>query len=388
MNKGKYIFLDVDGVLNHHETYKKKHVNSLYPDLDPECLALFSKLVHSIDYVHIVLSSSWRLIESDMNRLEAAFKEFGIPKWIDITPYLEYEQGKTKGFRSLNQDIQTIINKSEAVKKAKKEGGEKTQKEKKELSDEEKEYKSMRKKIQEKLIKFATRIPVFMYLTDYRERSLKDVITQLEPGLFKKVTGLDVKDFELLCSLGVFNANLMNDAIFKFKRYEDSSLSYTGINKHEGKDIGGWDTVIKRAEYDQLFYNQQATMEAPTIFEVPAVEDIPVPAKKPATTSQTRPTTTTRPTPVSTSIKPKTNTSVTYQYGVRPVTTVSKVAEEPAPYNAPQVNEGSIVIHKSFGEGTVTKLDKAQKHIRVKFAVGEKTFIFPDAFKQGFLKTK
>lgn len=59
-----------------------------------------------------------------------------------------------------------------------------------------------------------------MYLTDYRERSLRDVITQLEPGLFKKVTGLDVKDFELLCSLGVFNASLMNDAIFKFKRYE------------------------------------------------------------------------------------------------------------------------------------------------------------------------
>ncbi len=85
-----------------------------------------------------------------------------------------------------------------------------------------------------------------MYLTDYRERSLRDVITQLEPRLFKKVTGLDVKDFELLCSLGVFNASLMNDAIFKFKRYEDSSLSYTGIDKHQGEDIGGWDTVIRR----------------------------------------------------------------------------------------------------------------------------------------------
>ena len=240
----------------------------------------------------------------------------------------------------------------------------------------------MRKKIQEKLIKFATRVPVFMYLTDYRERSLKDVITQLEPGLFKKVTGLDVKDFELLCSLGVFNANLMNDAIFKFKRYEDSSLSYTGIDKHEGKDIGGWDTVIKRAEYDQLFYNQQATMEAPTIFEVPAIEDIPAPAKKPVTTS-----TPTRTTPI-TPTKPKTNTSVTYQYGVRPAAPVSKVAEEPAPYNAPDVKDGSIVIHKTFGEGTVTKIDKAQKHIRVKFAAGEKTFIFPDAFKAGFLKTK
>ena len=287
-----------------------------------------------------------------------------------------------EGFRSLNQDIQTIINKSEAVKKAKKEGGEKTPKEKKELSDEEKEYKSMRKKIQEKLIKFATRVPVFMYLTDYRERSLKDVITQLEPGLFKKVTGLDVKDFELLCSLGVFNANLMNDAIFKFKRYEDSSLSYTGIDKHEGKDIGGWDTVIKRAEYDQLFYNQQATMEAPTIFEVPAVEDIPVPAKKPVVTTPARPT------PVATPAKPKPVTpSVTAQYGVKPAAPAAQTAKT-AEFVAPDVKDGSVVIHKTFGEGTVTKIDKAQKHIRVTFAVGEKTFIFPDAFKMGFLKMK
>lgn len=77
-----------------------------------------------------------------------------------------------------------------------------------------------------------------MYLTDYRERSLKDVITQLEPVLFKKVTGLVVKDFELLVSLGVFNSSLMNDAIYKFKRYEDASLEYIGINKHEGENVG------------------------------------------------------------------------------------------------------------------------------------------------------
>ena len=115
---------------------------------------------------------------------------------------------------------------------------------------------------QEKLIKFATRVPIFMYLTDYRERSLKDVITQLEPGLFKKVTGLDVNDFNLLCSIGVFNASLMNDAIFKFKRYEDSSLSYTGIEKSVKDEVGGWDTVIRREEYEKLFFNQQATMQA------------------------------------------------------------------------------------------------------------------------------
>ena len=160
-----------------------------------------------------------------------------------------------EGFRSLNQDIETIINKSDAIKKAKTKASEEdlTPKEKKQLSEDEKEFKSKRKEIQEKLIKFATRIPVFMYLTDYREYSLKDVITQLEPGLFKKVTGLDVTDFELLVSLNVFNSSLMNDAVYKFKRYEDASLSYTGIAKHDGLKIGLYDTVVSVQDFTEIF---------------------------------------------------------------------------------------------------------------------------------------
>ncbi len=163
-----------------------------------------------------------------------------------------------EGFRNLNMqsDIEIIINKSNAVKKVKKEatneGRNLTDKEKKEISAEEKEYKSKRKQIQEKLIKFATRIPIFMYLTDFREQVLRDVITQLEPGLFKKVTGLEISDFELLTSLGLFNASIMNDAVFQFRRYEDSSLSYAGINKHEDETIGGWDTSIDYPELRKI----------------------------------------------------------------------------------------------------------------------------------------
>lgn len=160
-----------------------------------------------------------------------------------------------EGFRNLNSDIETIINKSEAVKATKKQLANKediSKEEKQQLSDEEKEYMSKRKEIQQKLIKFATRVPVFMYLTDYRERTLKDVITKLEPGLFKKVTGLNVTDFELLVSLGVFNSSLMNDAVLKFRRYEDSSLSYTGINKHESEDIGLFDTAISQQEFVEI----------------------------------------------------------------------------------------------------------------------------------------
>ncbi|MCH5166210.1 MAG: GIY-YIG nuclease family protein, partial [Clostridiales bacterium] len=151
-----------------------------------------------------------------------------------------------EGFRNLNRDIETIINKSESVKKAKRETSDEelTKERKRELTEEEKEYKSLRKQIQEKLIKFATRIPIFMYLTDYREQCLRDVITKLEPGLFRKVTGLSIRDFELLVSLGLFNSTLMNDAVGKFKRYEDASLEYIGINRHADETrIGLNDTV-------------------------------------------------------------------------------------------------------------------------------------------------
>jgi len=162
-----------------------------------------------------------------------------------------------EGFRKLNQDIETIINKSESVKNAKKKANEKdlTKKEKKKLTEEEKEYKSKRKQIQEKLIKFATRIPIFMYLTDYREETLKDVITKIEPRLFKKVTGLNITDFELLVSLGLFNDSLMNDAVYKFKRYEDSSLEYVGINTHTGENVGLWDTVLSNDDYGVKYDN-------------------------------------------------------------------------------------------------------------------------------------
>jgi len=157
---------------------------------------------------------------------------------------------RIEGWRSLGDKIiETIINKSEKVKelKGKAKDNELTDKEKKQLSDEEKEYKSKRKLIQEKLIKFATRIPAFMYLTDFRENTLQDVITKLEPELFLAVTGLTVKDFHLLVQLKVFNTEQMNQAVFAFRRYEDASLRYTGIDSHPGlTHYGLYDTVVAR----------------------------------------------------------------------------------------------------------------------------------------------
>lgn len=262
-----------------------------------------------------------------------------------------------EGFRSLNNDLTTIINKSEAVRKAKKENPDPTAKEKKEISAEEKEMKSKRKQIQEKLIKFATRIPVFMYLTDYRERCLKDVITQLEPGLFKKVTGLSVEDFNRLCSLGVFNAPLMNDAIFKFKRYEDASLTYTGIDKHADDEVGGWDTTIRKAQYEKLFYNQQSSMDEVNWGPYLRVAE-----------------------PIETTVRPK---------PAKPTVVVPRPQEPQTRHGLEtqleSIGVDSTVVHKKFGKGTIVKINKNEKFIHVKFTVGEKKFIFPDAFLMGFL---
>jgi hypothetical protein len=157
---------------------------------------------------------------------------------------------RIEGWRSLGDNIiETIINKSEIVKGLKDKAKDKdlSAKEKKQLTDEEKEYKSKRKLVQEKLIKFATRIPAFMYLTDFRENTLQDVITKIEPELFQTVTGLTVKDFHLLVRLKVFNTEHMNQAVFAFRRYEDASLRYTGIESHEGlTHYGLYDTVVAR----------------------------------------------------------------------------------------------------------------------------------------------
>jgi hypothetical protein len=163
---------------------------------------------------------------------------------------------RIEGWRSLGDNvIETIINKSQKVKdlKTKAKNNDLSPKEKKELSEEEKEYKTKRKQIQEKLIKFATRIPAFMYLTDFRENTLKDVITKLEPDLFRTVTGLTVEDFHLLVRLRVFNTERMNEAVFAFRRYEDASLRYTGIESHEGLvNYGLFDTVVpKEARADE-----------------------------------------------------------------------------------------------------------------------------------------
>ncbi len=267
-----------------------------------------------------------------------------------------------EGFRSLNSEIQTIINRSEKVKKLKKEKGDNlTKQEKKEISEDEKKAKSLRKQVQENLLKLAARIPAFMYLTDYREQTIKDVITQIEPELFKKVTGLSVKDFDILCSIGLFDPEKMNQGIFGFRKYENSSLNYTGIDKHEGESVGGWDTVLRREEYEALYSKQQATVTDLSDAIISATETKTAPESSASSKIDT--------TSAEKTVKPEKQEKPQIDWE----------------HILADVGVGTAVKHKLFGEGTISKMDKAKKYIHVKFKKGEKQFVFPDAFIGGFL---
>lgn len=79
------------------------------------------------------------------------------------------------------------------------------------------------------------------------ENTLQDIVTKMEPYLFRSVTGIMVHDFHLLVQLKVFNTEQMNQAVFAFRRYEDASLRCTGIDSHEGlPGYGLYGTVVAR----------------------------------------------------------------------------------------------------------------------------------------------
>jgi hypothetical protein len=164
--------------------------------------------------------------------------------------------------------------------------------------------------------------------------------------LFRKVTGLTIPDFELLISLNVFNAALMNDAVYKFKRYEDSSLSYTGIQAQELKGIGLYDTVIYPKNKPQV---------------TPATQNKPIQniKKQPVITSKHQSAGTTN--------NPNHAEQVT---AVKPTFPTHKV--------------GDNVFHKTFGAGTILSID--EKYVICRFEGNrEKKFFYPQVFEQGYL---
>lgn len=192
-----------------------------------------------------------------------------------------------------------------------------------------------------------------------------------------------MKDFELLVSLGVFNDSLMNDAVYKLKRYEDTSLSYTGINRREGENHGGWDTVISDEDYNSMFALQQASMEALK----PAEDDVP---EKPFfTDSEETVAPPLRKEPLRENEREIPERKSLYRAPLQRPAYTPPVPEpvETKPeqkIDLSSIKAGSFLKHKAFGLGTVKEISGGL--IVVMFGTAEKKFQFPGALIQGFLQ--
>lgn len=150
-------------------------------------------------------------------------------------PALLQSLEQIEAYRNITQDLNVLIAANKELR------GKKLAKER--LTDDEKkvqdEAATRRESLRKRLQHFIARLPVFMYLTDDREKTIKDLITQVEPDLFRTVTGLAVSDFEQLVNAGVFNDSKMNDAVWKFRSFEEPSLHY-GSRSAASATQGGW----------------------------------------------------------------------------------------------------------------------------------------------------
>ena len=180
-----------------------------------------------------MLARRWNspeLITLDIKAMEAILADDALVESLE----------KIEMFRNISDDLSALISTNKELK-PKKLAREKLTREEKKQED---EAKKKREGIKQKLQRFLTRIPAFMYLTFDREKTVYDIITQVEPELFEKVTTLSIKDFKRLVDAGAFNASKMNDAVWKFRQFEEPSLTYGGQPEVETR--GGWN--VRRDE--------------------------------------------------------------------------------------------------------------------------------------------
>ena len=187
-------------------------------------------------------------------------KRWGSPRLIDLSEAvltklladsdLMDRLSQMEDFRNLREDATKIIAQSKKIKAGKKPKAFEGDPEDPEVTAARKAKREQVKTLRAKLLKFVQTIPVFMYLTDFREESLVDVIESLDTQLFERVTGLTLDDFHRLSAVGVFNPEQMDEAIWQFRLFERASLDYLGAGTGEDapERVGLWERTVKTEE--------------------------------------------------------------------------------------------------------------------------------------------
>jgi len=67
------------------------------------------------------------------------------------------------------------------------------------------------------------KIPLYLYLSNKKERTLKDLLECDEPELFQTIVGLSINDFSQLINYNIFDSNLLTYMIYNFAQLEEIS---------------------------------------------------------------------------------------------------------------------------------------------------------------------
>lgn len=196
-------------------------------------------------------------------------KRWGSPRLIDLSDTvlnkllahsgLVDQLEQMEDFRTLREDAGRILAQSKKLKKPKPAGSDGDDNDPNDDEELKKGRKARREQVDNlrtKLLKLVQRIPVFMFLTDFRESALVHVIESLDTQLFERVTGLTLDNFHELSAIGVFQPAMMNEAIWQFRLFERASLSYLGGStaapSEPGTQVGLWSTTVDLADLDHV----------------------------------------------------------------------------------------------------------------------------------------
>lgn len=194
------------------------------------------KQLHAADVLNMLTTGiSSSMLARRWNSPELLTLDIKAMEALLSNPELLASLEKIEAFRNITDDLTTMISTNKELKN-KSLAKDKLSKDEKERKD---DAAKRRDTLKKKLQRFVTRVPVFMYLTDDREKAVRDIIRQHEPELFTKVTQLSLNDFEQLVNAGVFNESKMNDAVWKFRSFEEPSLHY-GDREPASHTVGGW----------------------------------------------------------------------------------------------------------------------------------------------------
>jgi hypothetical protein len=84
--------------------------------------------------------------------------------------------------------------------------------------------------LEDRLAFLAKRVNAYMYLSDIVEKNVKDVLETEEDKLFRAIFELDSNQLGALFDAGLLNEQAMRLAIHQFRRADEASFSYIGIN--------------------------------------------------------------------------------------------------------------------------------------------------------------